>query len=310
MPKRKKRKSRFIIFLVWLSVIVFIFSAGVSAMNYININREVKIQRTDKNIDGENLKSKQNAVLAEQNKAERLYMQIGTKQKELAEAFKNVDLSKYKGPRYCYLTFDDGPNAVTERILNILDEYNLKATFYVYGDKIMSGNGRDIIKKMHEKGHTIGLHSYTHDYKKLYKSEEAFFDEFDSLNELIYDITGEYSKIIRFPGGSDNTISKKYNKGIMTRLTQTIKDKRGFIYHDWNVDCMDASGKTQTVESLVNNVKNGIRRGDIFINVLMHDKSMTADALPQIIEAIKAKGYDFYAITEATQPIQRSKLGN
>ena len=204
--------------------------------------------------------------------------------------------------KVAYLTFDDGPSENTERILDILDQYGVKATFFVIGKKNMDDRYRMIVKR----GHTIALHCNTHSYSQIYKSEKAYFDDLTKISDKVFDLTGVRSKIIRFPGGSSNTVHRKYCKGLMDKLKVSVTEK-GYIYHDWNVDSGDASGKNIAPEKLIDNVKKYSKNKDV-IDILMHDtgesKQTTVDALPEIIEYLLSEGYTILPITENTPPIQ------
>lgn len=204
--------------------------------------------------------------------------------------------------RVAYLTFDDGPSENTDEILDILDQYDVKATFFVIYHKNMEEKYREIV----ERGHTIALHSYTHNYKKVYSSEEAYFDDLTKIHDYVYSVTGVDSRIIRFPGGSSNTVSNKYCKGIMEKLKVDVP-ARGYIYHDWNVDSTDASGNNRDPEVLLNNVKARLTKNRKS-NILMHDtgkmKQTTVQALPSIIEYVRSQGYEMEPLTEDSKVIQ------
>ena len=120
-----------------------------------------------------------------------------------------------------YLTFDDGPGMYTKRILDVLEEYNVKATFFVTNQ---FPKYEYLIKNEYEMGHVIGVHTYSHNYKKIYSSFENYIDDVNKMNEIIKKYTGNFSNILRFPGGSSNTISRKYKKGIMTELTREVSN--------------------------------------------------------------------------------------
>lgn len=199
-----------------------------------------------------------------------------------------------------YLTFDDGPSKNTLKILDILDRYNVKATFFVIYSKGSSDTYKEIVKR----GHTLALHSYTHTYSKIYASETAYFNDLEKLSDHVSQLTGVSPKIIRFPGGSSNTISKKYCTGIMTELTKEVTD-RGYIYYDWNVDSGDADDKTVDKDILVDNIRARLGSRSRAI-ILMHDsqsKTTTVDALPEIIEYIQSRGYEILPITADTEPV-------
>lgn len=196
-----------------------------------------------------------------------------------------------------YLTFDDGPSIYTDEILDILDKYNIKATFFV----VCSKNLSEYSKKYIEKGHTIGLHSCSHKYSDIYSSEEAYFNDLNKLSNIIEESTGYKSKYVRFPGGSSNTISK-FNKGIMTRLSNMLKEK-GYKYYDWNIDSNDAGGANSN--QIYANVIGALENNDRNISmVLMHDtKVATKDALDEVIKKALEMGYTFGNINDYTPEI-------
>lgn len=204
-----------------------------------------------------------------------------------------------------YLTFDDGPSSsVTPRILDILAAYNVKATFFITG---YSDEKRAIVARAIAEGHTIAIHGYSHDYAKIYSSDEAFVNNVVTLqNKLISDF-GYNTNIMRFPGGSSNGVSKKYSKGIMTRLCP-LMESMGFKYFDWNVSSEDASGNNVPASTISNSVIKGLKHGRGNI-VLMHDsgaKSTTAAALSTIIEYGINNGYTFAALSADTPPVHHS----
>ena len=202
-----------------------------------------------------------------------------------------------------YLTFDDGPSSNTPKILKILDRYNVKATFFV----INGGSNNKYMKDIVEKGHTIALHSYTHNYSKIYTSKEAYFNDLNKIHDLVQEQTGVDSKIIRFPGGSSNTVSKKYCKGIMTELTKEVTNN-GLVYFDWNVTNGDATGEKTNVEKQLNYVSQYPKKSKTII-VLMHDtdaKDMTVESLPSIIEYYQSQGMNFGVIKQNTPAIHQN----
>ena len=206
-------------------------------------------------------------------------------------------------PGTIYLTFDDGPKeGTTNVILDILKEENVKATFFV------TSNGPDsLIKREYDEGHTVGLHTSTHRYDIVYASDESFYQDITAVQDRVKRITGETSMIIRFPGGSSNSVSKKYSVGIMTRLTASTQEK-GFKYYDWNISSGDAGGTTDP-SVIYNNVVNNLKK-DRANMILMHDiKPYTRDALKQIIEYGKQNGYSFEKITMTT-PMITQKVNN
>ena len=155
---------------------------------------------------------------------------------------------------------------------------------------------------MQEENHTVALHTSTHNYSYIYSQDENYFNDLNQIRNQIYNITGHKSRIVRLPGGSSNTISRKYNLGIVTRITNKLNEN-DFYYFDWNIDSGDASGH-QTKESIYYNVVNKIHNGTNI--VLMHDlidKKATVEALPAIIKFAKENGYTFAKITKNTPQI-------
>ena len=199
-----------------------------------------------------------------------------------------------------YLTFDDGPSSITHSVLDILKKYNVKATFFV----INSGNyNKATLQREVNEGHTIGLHAYDHNYTIAYKDDNSYLDGIDKLRAKVKADTGFDSHYIRFPGGSSNTISKRYSKGIMSRITKTAK-QRGYKYYDWNVDDDDA-GRARTADDCYNNVIKELRPNRSNI-VLMHDfgtNKKILEALPRIIEYCQKNGYKMLPIDDNTPEI-------
>ncbi len=202
-----------------------------------------------------------------------------------------------------YLTFDDGPSAATTAtILDILKEEGVKATFFV------TNSGPDeLIKREDEEGHTVALHTATHDYAKVYASVDAYFNDLQSVHDRVYRITGKDARIIRFPGGSSNTVSRKYCNGIMSVLTEEVLS-RGYRYYDWNISSGDAGGTT-LASGVYQNVVNNLSK-DRPNMILMHDiKTHTRDAIRDIIRYGKQNGYTFEPITMDTAMV-RQKVNN
>ena len=193
-----------------------------------------------------------------------------------------------------YLTFDDGPGAHTKRLLNILAKYDAKVTFFVVDTGYKEKN--ELMKRMVDEGHAVAIHSATHNFAKIYANETAYFNDLYKMQDLIRNATGVTSMLLRFPGGSSNTISRNYNRGIMTRLTKAVQ-QRGFVYFDWNVDSNDAGGAT-TAAAVYNNVIKGCKVYKTPV-VLMHDiKKYTVDAVEDILKWGIANGYTFAALDE------------
>jgi len=208
------------------------------------------------------------------------------------------------GEKICYLTFDDGPSANTPKVLAILKQYNIKATFFVIGKQ-----NPEYLRQAAQDGHAIGVHSMTHDYSKIYKSTEAFWADWEAEHAWIKEQTGIDTNICRFPGGGSNTVSRKYKKGIMTELAKQM-DERGIAYFDWNTDSGDAAANTVSKDKIVANIKRTLVNNKA--NILFHDapaKTTTVQALPEIIQYISSKGYRFEALS-ASAPTCHQKVNN
>ncbi len=202
--------------------------------------------------------------------------------------------------RKVYLTFDDGPSANTDAILDILAEYDVKATFFVVGKE--GEWAEEAYKRIAEEGHTLGMHSYTHEYSTIYASVDAYAEDLSRLREYLYTLTGIQSRYVRFPGGSSNTVSDVDMKEFITYLNE-----EGFTYFDWNVSSQDASRVKLSAEEIVDNCMKGMdRQGSVI--VLMHDaagRDTTVEALPMLIEKIQAmENTKLLPITEDTVPVQ------
>ena len=205
-----------------------------------------------------------------------------------------------------YLTFDDGPSYLTMEILDILKQEKVAATFFIVGTNV--DKYKEVVKRAYVDGHTIAMHTNTHKYNEIYSSLDNYFNDLKIVKNKIYNLTGVSPRIVRFPGGSSNMVSKKYSKGIMTNIVNKINSK-SYYYFDWNIDSGDASGKLNK-DAIYNNVVTHLNY-DTNI-VLMHDagtKLSTVQALPQIIKYGKEHGYTFARITKDTRPIHH-KINN
>ncbi len=194
-----------------------------------------------------------------------------------------------------YLTFDDGPSIYTKQVLDVLDSYGVKATFFV-----VNGKQNYLMKDIVNRGHQIGLHAYVHKYEVVYQSEQTYFDDLNKISEVVKAETGVDSRLIRFPGGGSNVISKKYSKGLMTKLTASVADK-GYYYFDWNCTNGDAEG-AKTISDQLKFCSKFPRSANNII-VLMHDnKKLTLESLPYIIEYYRDCGMEFGVLTPETPP--------
>ena len=233
--------------------------------------------------ENSNLKN-QLEQLAAKKRREELQAQI---------ALRNVNQADAATSGICYLTFDDGPSDNTLKILDILDSYGIKATFFVVGTA-----KTQYMPQIVTRGHAIGLHSTTHNYSTIYSDVNSYLADIQQISDIVFNTTGVRSNIIRFPGGSSNMVSAKYCAGLMSDLTVRMP-QLGYSYYDWNVSSGDASAARVPAATIVNNVLNGAK-GKNSICVLMHDtgaKTTTVEALPAIIEGLDAMGFRFAPLT-------------
>lgn len=200
---------------------------------------------------------------------------------------------------YLYFTFDDGPSQYTENILLYLDKYGIKATFFVVPDGSETSNAR--LKKIADAGHTIGIHSASHEYNKIYASVDAYLEDFKTAYDRVYEATGVKCELFRFPGGSINDFNEKWRSEIIAEMT-----RRGFIYFDWNVDSGDAAGATWT--EMYTGVLDQIEGKNRAV-ILMHDHGNGYNTILVLEDLIKAilnddRGFKLDRLTKNVKPIQ------
>ena len=304
--------KRFGIVLLIISILFFLI---VDVLMYQSITeKNIKLHQLEKSIETlftirkEN-KTSQKEVQVVTDEVEKMQKEIDKltqKEEQLKQQEAALKEEKAKketppqppvvtGNRVVYLTFDDGPSPRTSEILDILKKYNVKATFFVTNQNSQYDY---LIKRAYDEGHTIGLHTSSHNYHEIYASEDAYFADLQAIQDKVYNITGYRSTIIRFPGGSSNTVSR-FNPGIMTRLTQLVEE-RGFYYHDWNVDSEDAAGANE--ERQMNNVMTYSPKHEV-VNLLMHDsgnKYATVNSLEAKIKYYLDNGYSIEPITPSS----------
>ena len=208
-------------------------------------------------------------------------------------------LTGYTQEQKVYLTFDDGPSERTIEILDVLKQRDIKATFFVVGSNLNSEQGQEILRRMADEGHTIGIHTDSHQYRSIYTSLADYLNDFKKVYDKVYEITGVKPEIFRFPGGSVNG----YNGDIYQELIAEMM-RRGFSYYDWNVSSADATGSI-SADTITKNCLSGIHAYRRSI-VLMHDsaaKKTTAQALPGLLDTLIAEGYEFAPLTRETLPV-------
>jgi len=202
-----------------------------------------------------------------------------------------------------YLTFDDGPSIYTNEILDILKQYDVKATFFVLGKE--SEESQKVLKRIVEEGHALGMHSYDHQYEKIYASREAFAEDFEKIRDYLFQVTGVESHLYRFPGGSSNTITN-----VDIHVFAEYLKEQNTVYYDWNVSSGDAAKVSLSAETIYENAIQGIENRPVSV-ILFHDaasRRTTVDALPMIIEKILSmEDTEILPISLEDEPVQHVK---
>lgn len=299
--------------------IIFSITAVAIAISCVNLSRtrqpkpnpedqliENKAEEKDskpENNEEKSLKSEKADAEVKENKVQqRMLESQASNAKDYQELYPDLYCTRppkqISPDKTIFLTFDDGPSDRTLEILDILREKGVKATFFVTGN--CPAKGKSIMKKIVDEGHTIGVHTYTHDFKKIYASVNAFLNDFNKIYNLIYDATGVKPTIFRFPGGSKNGFNKGNYRELIAEMT-----RRGFDYFDWNLSAGDAVSRTLTPTSrCISNVLNASKNCRHGV-VLMHDarpKTTTVEALPVIIDGLKSQGFSFDKLSNSINP--------
>ena len=290
--QRVKRLKKMILWTIALAILIPVIGCILLSVRVFQLKKQVAV--LTEQLPTEEMQEEASGVY-ETTKVEESVRDTETKAEEPAK-IKPVKSSGKK----VYLTFDDGPSSNTDQILDILKDYDVKATFFVVGKT--DERSVKAYQRIVEEGHTLAMHSYSHKYDEIYESKEAFARDLNSLQEYLYETTGVWPRIYRFPGGSSNTVSKVDMQELIEYLTDI-----GITYFDWNVASGDAVSRTLPAETIVNNCLSGIEKQKESV-ILMHDasnKGTTIEALPQIIEAIQEQGdAELLPITDETVPVQ------
>ena len=244
-------------------------------------------------VEKERIRAEEQArIEEEQRKAEEERRRIEEEQTRIMPVAWSADNTDFTympaAEKTIYLTFDDGPSELTPEVLDILDRYGVKATFFVTEQ---NPDSLHYIKEAFDRGHTIALHTASHDYATVYASYDAYFADLNRIGDIVENQIGFRPCLIRFPGGSSNTVSADYTPGIMSQLAADINGK-GYQYFDWNVSVGD--GAVVSADAAFENGTSVI--GEQEVVLLAHDsptKQTTVEALPRIIEAYRDAGYRF-----------------
>lgn len=290
--QRVKRLKKMILWTIALTILIPVIGCILLSVRVFQLKKQVAV--LTEQLPTEEMQEEASGVY-ETTKVEESVRDTETKAEEPAK----INPVKSSGKKV-YLTFDDGPSSNTDQILDILKDYDVKATFFVVGKT--DERSVKAYQRIVEEGHTLAMHSYSHRYDEIYESKEAFARDLNSLQEYLYETTGVWPRIYRFPGGSSNTVSKVDMQELIEYLTDI-----GITYFDWNVASGDAVSRTLPAETIVNNCLSGIEKQKESV-ILMHDasnKGTTIEALPQIIEAIQEQGdAELLPITDETVPVQ------
>ena len=290
--QRVKRLKKMILWTIALAILIPVIGCILLSVRVFQLKKQVAV--LTEQLPTEEMQEEASGVY-ETTKVEESVRYTETKAEEPAK----INPVKSSGKKV-YLTFDDGPSSNTDQILDILKDYDVKATFFVVGKT--DERSVKAYQRIVEEGHTLAMHSYSHRYDEIYESKEAFARDLNSLQEYLYETTGVWPRIYRFPGGSSNTVSKVDMQELIEYLTDI-----GITYFDWNVASGDAVSRTLPAETIVNNCLSGIEKQKESV-ILMHDasnKGTTIEALPQIIEAIQEQGdAELLPITDETVPVQ------
>lgn len=293
-------------------------NTSLTSSNQENTDLKTQLDTLQSKLDEESQKNKElnesntllnekNNLLLNENKTLKASQKDANTYIESNTTSNSESVNNQANGKTVYLTFDDGPSENTDKILDILKEENIKATFFIIGHTGQKTEER--MKRIVNEGHSIGNHTNSHDYSSIYASVTNFEKDFLKLNDYIKKVTGVETKIMRFPGGSNNHVSWKYGgKGIMQELVNKMTAE-GYVPFDWNVSSTDAEKMTQSKDNIINSVLKEISTKHDNI-ILFHDSSVkttTVQALPTIIHELKNRGYQFASLDEHSYKVQFTK---
>ena len=299
---RKDRDLKIVITIIILAIISIIVCTGIILYNRYNMKESVETATgledpSNQNsamveIDKEGKKENGDEPDADSENEQEEGMGENNDDKRAQEFIDKIN-NIYNGEegKRVFLTFDDGPTQeVTPHILDILDKYNIKATFFVLGNRVeMNPN---LLKREYESGHYIANHGYSHKYSKIYKSAASVLSEYNKTEKVIQEALGNpnySSNLFRFPGGSHGGPYEKIKKKARAKLSEN-----GIAYLDWSALTYDAEG-ADTKKEILANLKKTINGWDNVV-ILMHDaadKQITYETLEDVIKYLKKEGYTF-----------------
>lgn len=295
---------------------VIISLAIIIALSVFSVFEYFKADALSKELDGEQQKNStlasdlsalqsQNQTLQDQYNALQESVTASPTASQASGASDTAQNTTNQG-KVAYLTFDDGPSSLTPHLLDVLQENDVKATFFVAFMSEDTADKRAWIKQIADAGHTIGIHSWSHEYKTIYKNEQAFLDDFNKMKGIIKEATGIDSNICRFPGGIGNSVSITASGGeeIMPTLVEDVQ-AMGIKPFDWNAGGEDASTPYPTTDELVQDVLNDAEGHDTVI-ILLHERhEFSIDAVTEIVKQLRAQGYTFEMLTPDSPTVQQ-----
>lgn len=300
--RRVRRLKKIIVFSFVAAVVIPVLFCIVLLIQARGLKAQIRLLEEEKEIQAAAMLDRESAGSIPENGKEELTEADSIRRWEAQKESTGQDAA-VTGIRKVYLTFDDGPSMYTDEILDILDTYGVKATFFVVGKG--KEPYEDAYRRIVAEGHTLGMHSYSHKYTEIYASKEAYVKDLNLLQDYLYEVTGTHAQICRFPGGSSNQASKVDMEELIDYLQEI-----DVVYYDWNISSGDATGHNISPDRIVENTAGNLD-GYKEAVILFHDsadKRTTVDALPQIIETILAmEDTVIVPITEETVPVQHRK---
>lgn len=288
--KKHIRFDRIIMVTLIITSIIWLFStSGAKFATYYNSSvYTLELEKKCELIKQEEQKKEEERIRIEQEREQERLKKYAPLTQEQIEKVNNI---YSQGEKVAFLTFDDGPSpAVTPLILDLLKQENIKATFFVLGDRVTANP--ELVKRAYEEGHYIANHGKTHIYSQIYTNANTVLDEYNFTNQAIKNAIGnqEYNtRVFRFPGG--------YAGGIYSEIKKAAKEvlnSNGIASLDWNALSKDSEG-AKTKEQLIQNVITTVGQKNCVV-ILMHDannKILTYETLPDIISYLRQNGYTF-----------------
>lgn len=305
IKKRYRRQpARFRMF---IAILVIIALAAFSVYEFWNVNSITQQNAAQQSQVGD-LNNKLQSLQSQYDSLQSDYKAL----KEKAEATPSPSPSPSPTPsgapagKVAYLTFDDGPTNFTPKLLDVLKDNNVKATFFIAFMGEDTAKKRDMLKQEVQAGHTLAVHSWTHEYDTVYANEQAFLDDFNKMKDIIVEATGVTPNLCRFPGGIGNTVSITASGGVIMPTLVKDVENMGFTPFDWNAGGQDAETPYPTADELAQEVIKDAKSHDSAV-ILLHDThQFTIDAVPKIIKELRSLGYTFETLTPQSKPVQQA----